>query len=96
MLGERTLIEVTKDDINVGHPCVSQYCPIALALCRIFKTVPATIINVSYNSIWIGRDRFHVSRTVRRFIKAFDRGYGKRPDPFKFFLRKELGSWEKM
>lgn len=85
----RTLIKVTKDDIAVGRPGISAYCPVAYAIRRQVPGYLGTELQlyVSPISIWIYTRQYHVPRTAERFMLAFDKGQQPTPKPFNFWLR---------
>jgi hypothetical protein len=78
------IINVTKDDIEKGIPKNAVFCPVALALHRVF---PDADVSVSGTLIIVNNSGklnllYSISNDVHYFITNFDKG--KHVEPFSF------------
>lgn len=77
-------VQVTAEDIQNGLQSSPNNCPVSLACKRALKTdnyVGVTPAYINYND----RD-LHISRSVRKFVTAFDSGGEDAVKPFFFYL----------
>lgn len=75
-------IAVTQEDISIGQKKSCQFCPIALALKRVFPL--SLFIRVDGDAITIGNIEIPIPDSCHDFIKAFD--IGMEVHPFTFEL----------
>ena len=77
-------IQVTQNDIDNGRSDNCKYCPVALAINRIFPGFVA----VRSLTITVGEDKFPIGIPVWKFVRKFDTGCAVQP--FEFELPEKL------
>lgn len=100
------IISVTSSHIDLGLRKHCKKCPVATALFQQLKTAFTTTVRGTYPNYEMsayfvdelgiaGRVvYYHIPRSVKRFVRAFDKGGRDKVKPFKFKL-KELKSEQK-
>lgn len=79
----RKKIFVTREDIKKGHRASMGWCPVALAVKRVFKDQHVDALPVA--GITVGSKTYATLEKVAKFICDFDEG--KPVKPFSFWLR---------
>ena len=77
-------IQVTQDDINVGHRCSVAACPLAIAICRAVGHNELIVVSCAVS---IRGKLYMLPESAREFIDMYDTSkFGHQPIPFEFEL----------
>lgn len=93
-LPDELVIEVTQEDIDNGCRMEGSYCPIALAVRRVLKSlgydgdnlfiiVGCMRVVINYNIFKQGEEDF----SLNRFVRGFDQGFPQEPGTLGTFYR---------
>ena len=76
-------IKVEQRHIDAGKQCVSDSCPVALAIREAVILSDFAPVQVGRTIFRVGATTYNTPKSVTKFIKEFDSYYGE-PKPFSF------------